>query len=343
MHVSDPPKDSPVIPSSSPFRPPSTGVSPIPTNSNSQDADQERAQLRQRVVELQKRLASTETELQKAQGEITRAQGEITRLQGVLSQKTYDLTLQSSQLNGALNEGQKAQVEIARLQAEVSQKTNELNLRGAQLNGALNEAREAQAMLIEQGNEQNMLLQQLTTQFRELEVENQEMWRGVGKDHGFNVGDGPYGQAGGVEYNLQRRDDEIASLYSTPVQTVPSYTGGQTVIPARGNAATGQLQASNEFQHAPSNGQAWWEDQEVAPSKALEEWRQQKNQEHAGSVIVLNSFMEEFIGTENVKSHLLKTKAKIDTMLRQGVSLTEEAFDLLITGNPGTSKSLIST
>lgn len=53
--------------------------------------------------------------------------------------------------------------------------------------------------------------------------------------------------------------------------------------------------------------------------------------------------MEGLIGMENVKSHLLKTKAKIDTMLRQGVNLTEEVFDLLITGNPGTRKSLLST
>jgi len=37
---------------------------------------------------------------------------------------------------------------------------------------------------------------------------------------------------------------------------------------------------------------------------------------------VLGSFMEGFIGMENVKLHLLKTKAKIDTMLRQGVNLT---------------------
>ena len=271
--------------SSPPFRPPSTAVCPIPSNSNPQGTDQERAQLRQTVAELQARLASTETELQKAQGEITRLQVE-------LSQKTNELTSKSSQLNGALNEGQRAQGEIARLQAEVSQKTNELILGGVQLNSALNEAREAQAKVAEKENEQNMLSQQLTTQFRGLEVENQEIRRGMDysqfwKDHGFDIGDELYGQAGGVKYNLQQRDDAIALLPSMPV---PSYAGGQPAIPTapqefRGNTSTSQLPASNEFHSALSGGQPWWEGQEVAPSKALEEWRRQKNQEHAGSIV----------------------------------------------------------
>ena len=365
-HVSDPPKDSPAP--SSPFRPPST-VAPTPTNcnSNSQDADRERAQLWQTVADLQTRLASTETELQNSQSEITRLQGE-------LSLKANELTSKSTQLNGALNEGHKAQGEIARLQAELSQKTNELTARSMQLNSALNEIREAHAKLAQKENEENMQVRELTAQFRELEVQNQEIKRGMDlsqlwKSSGFDVvdRDGPYGvdldgvlalqqELSDVKYKLQQRDEEIAYLKiqnsnnfsSSPAQITPSYAGGQTTMPTAqqafgGNTSTGQVPNELQLQaHGLFDGQAWGEDQGPFPSKALEEWHRQKNQEHTGGVIILDTCMEKLIGAENFKLHLLKTKAKIDTILRQGVNLGEEVFDLLITGNPGTSKSLLS-
>ena len=37
-----------------------------------------------------------------------------------------------------------------------------------------------------------------------------------------------------------------------------------------------------------------------------------------------------------LSSGFLKTRAKIETMIRQGVNFQDERFDLLITGNPGT-------
>ena len=73
----------------------------------------------------------------------------------------------------------------------------------------------------------------------------------------------------------------------------------------------------------------------IGESAVVAEWMQQKASSPCISE-VMNIFMERFIGLETAKRFFLKTKAKIETMIRQGVDLRQEAFDLLVTGNPGT-------
>jgi hypothetical protein len=44
----------------------------------------------------------------------------------------------------------------------------------------------------------------------------------------------------------------------------------------------------------------------------------------------------DMIGLEDVKSKVLKIKAKIDTVIRQGTDVKDERFGVTLLGNPGT-------
>jgi DNA replication protein DnaC len=46
------------------------------------------------------------------------------------------------------------------------------------------------------------------------------------------------------------------------------------------------------------------------------------------------------VGLESVKQQFLSIKAKVDTVVRQGVSLKGERFGAALLGNPGTGKTL---
>jgi hypothetical protein len=47
------------------------------------------------------------------------------------------------------------------------------------------------------------------------------------------------------------------------------------------------------------------------------------------------------IGLENVKSQVLRIKAKVDTSIRQGTDLKKERLGLVLLGNPGTGTVFI--
>jgi hypothetical protein len=71
-------------------------------------------------------------------------------------------------------------------------------------------------------------------------------------------------------------------------------------------------------------------------SPAQTEWQRQKDQENASNPAV-DKIME-MIGLEDVKSQVLRIKAKVETSLRQGTDLSKERLGLVLLGNPGTGK-----
>ncbi|CZT07317.1 related to stage V sporulation protein K [Rhynchosporium graminicola] len=73
-------------------------------------------------------------------------------------------------------------------------------------------------------------------------------------------------------------------------------------------------------------------DHNKSPSKT--EWQRQKDQENAVDPAI-DSIME-MIGLEEVKSQILRIKAKVETSIRQGTDLTKERLGLVLLGNPGT-------
>ena len=72
------------------------------------------------------------------------------------------------------------------------------------------------------------------------------------------------------------------------------------------------------------------------PSNAKLRWEHQKDIEGA-----MNAALDEIMGLsglEEVKEKILSIKDKVDTSMRQGISLSQERFSVSMLGNPGTGK-----
>jgi SpoVK/Ycf46/Vps4 family AAA+-type ATPase len=75
-------------------------------------------------------------------------------------------------------------------------------------------------------------------------------------------------------------------------------------------------------------------------SEARDDWEWQKKFEGAENE-ALDSLVP-MIGLESVKQQFLAIKAKVDTVVRQGVSLKGERFGAALLGNPGTGKTTVA-
>ncbi|KAM0134445.1 hypothetical protein ACHAO1_005657 [Botrytis cinerea] len=78
--------------------------------------------------------------------------------------------------------------------------------------------------------------------------------------------------------------------------------------------------------------------QKVSASK--KDWQRQKDQENAINPAI--DRIMEMIGLEDVKSQVLRIKAKVDTSKRQGTNLKKERLGLILLGNPGTGKTTVA-
>ncbi|KAM0323930.1 hypothetical protein ACHAQA_008511 [Verticillium albo-atrum] len=79
---------------------------------------------------------------------------------------------------------------------------------------------------------------------------------------------------------------------------------------------------------------------EAGNISAKKNWEQMKRVEHANSK-ALDTLMD-LIGLEEVKRQFLSIKNKVDTALRQQVSLKSERFSCSLLGNPGTGKTTVA-
>ncbi|PVI08396.1 P-loop containing nucleoside triphosphate hydrolase protein [Periconia macrospinosa] len=75
-------------------------------------------------------------------------------------------------------------------------------------------------------------------------------------------------------------------------------------------------------------------------SEAKDDWNWQKKFERAENE-ALDELMD-MIGLESVKQKFLATKTKVDTVVRQNVSLSGERFGAALLGNPGTGKTTVA-
>jgi hypothetical protein len=69
------------------------------------------------------------------------------------------------------------------------------------------------------------------------------------------------------------------------------------------------------------------------------EWIRQRNEEDA-----TNKYIDELmtmVGLEDIKYHFLKMKSRAEVARRQEVDLSEERFNVVFVGNPGTGKSVM--
>ena len=73
------------------------------------------------------------------------------------------------------------------------------------------------------------------------------------------------------------------------------------------------------------------------PSLARDKWEHQKRVDGVQNDAI--DKVMDLTGLEEVKEQILRIKAKIDTMKRQGVALNKERLNLVLLGNPGTGES----
>ncbi|KAH7929198.1 P-loop containing nucleoside triphosphate hydrolase protein [Leucogyrophana mollusca] len=78
----------------------------------------------------------------------------------------------------------------------------------------------------------------------------------------------------------------------------------------------------------------------VTRSIARDDWQRQKDIDGAYNDSI-DAIMD-MIGLEDVKSQVLKIKAKIDLAKRHGLSLDKERLNLVLLGNPGTGKTTVA-
>ncbi|KAJ7707709.1 P-loop containing nucleoside triphosphate hydrolase protein [Mycena rosella] len=92
---------------------------------------------------------------------------------------------------------------------------------------------------------------------------------------------------------------------------------------------------------APANAASGRGSSTGAPqSPSQEEWERQKRVEGA-SIDTIDSIMS-MIGLEDVKSQVLKIKARIDVIKRQNTTVSDERFNIVLQGNPGTGKTTVA-
>jgi replication-associated recombination protein RarA len=138
-----------------------------------------------------------------------------------------------------------------------------------------------------------------------------------------------------------------ASSTSNATTTPPTDTSGRQSENAAPNAtsspsdkttanakATSPDQDRNQDQNQDQDQSSW------DKSEAKDDWEWQKKYEGAENE-ALDSLVP-MIGLESVKQQFLAIKAKVDTVVRQNVSLKGERFGAALLGNPGTGKTTVA-
>lgn len=123
----------------------------------------------------------------------------------------------------------------------------------------------------------------------------------------------------------------------TGSSTVSTGPGNVNSIPPRSTHST-----SNQSQDGGNNIPAHPQNSTSAPlrpsvsSPARDKWEYQKHIEGIQNNAIDN--IMDLTGLEEVKEQILRIKAKIDMMKRQGVALDKERLNLVLLGNPGTGQ-----
>jgi DNA replication protein DnaC len=121
------------------------------------------------------------------------------------------------------------------------------------------------------------------------------------------------------------------SLPSPPAASESSSGNSQPVLKSRQTTVKTRKALSSES--VPTRQEA------VSPSN--NDWQRRKDVDGASNDAI-DSIME-MIGLEEVKEQVLRIYEKIEVTRRQGTSLKDERFNIVLLGNPGTGKSLLSS
>lgn len=130
------------------------------------------------------------------------------------------------------------------------------------------------------------------------------------------------------ENTLKARGEQLEALEkSRKNMEVQKKQQAESKLRAAKRAQEQQLKGTSKKQRRDIDGG-------TDPNSAKAEWEHLKEEEGAFS-----SPMDELmamIGLEEVKQEFLSIKSKVDTAIRQGISLSKERFGCCMLGNPGT-------
>ncbi|GJC87141.1 NFX1-type zinc finger-containing protein 1 [Colletotrichum liriopes] len=125
------------------------------------------------------------------------------------------------------------------------------------------------------------------------------------------------------EKTLEKTREELESLRQTR-----SRAEKIAAAKAQSDGSKDTVQADQSELHEPP-----------APDSAGAEWNVMKR--NGASSSALDALMD-MIGLESVKEEFLSIKSKVDTAVRQGISLSTERFGCTLLGNPGTGKTTVA-
>ncbi|KAM7205986.1 stage V sporulation protein K [Rhypophila sp. PSN 637] len=132
---------------------------------------------------------------------------------------------------------------------------------------------------------------------------------------------------------LKRREEELRALEKS-LKNMQKQKQQQAEAKARA------AQKALERQAKAARGQATDSSDCVDSNSARAEWEHLKTSEGAASKPMDELMI--MIGLEDVKQSFLSIKSKIDTAVRQGISLSKERFGCCMLGNPGTGKTTVA-
>ncbi|KAI6780503.1 NFX1-type zinc finger-containing protein 1 [Emericellopsis cladophorae] len=133
---------------------------------------------------------------------------------------------------------------------------------------------------------------------------------------------------------IAQRKKDLAALQKTQ-ERLRAQKEQQQQQQQQQQAAPGSGSDTGGSAQPPSENRASW-DAETANG----EWERMKSIEGAQSA-ALDTLMS-LIGLEEVKKEFISIKTKVDTALRQGVSLSSERLSCSLLGNPGTGKTTVA-
>ncbi|KAL4079908.1 P-loop containing nucleoside triphosphate hydrolase protein [Scleroderma yunnanense] len=130
--------------------------------------------------------------------------------------------------------------------------------------------------------------------------------------------------------DVKQKAKKAALKAAAKVNPPTSQTATQTRSKPTGDTSTlSQNQPANQDAPRPK-----------VQSAARDKWEYQKRAEGVENEAI-DKIMD-MTGLEEVKEQILRIKAKIDTMKRQGVAINKERLNLVLLGNPGTGKTTVA-
>ncbi|KAL8734543.1 MAG: hypothetical protein Q9166_001443 [cf. Caloplaca sp. 2 TL-2023] len=145
---------------------------------------------------------------------------------------------------------------------------------------------------------------------------------------------------------IRQKERDLESITSMAIRDKTSAPAQQNIQPSDGLSSTKEVEkapsttVSDDRNHTMNASDQPVTMQTNFTSESRDDWQHQKEVEHAANEAI-DEIMD-LVGLEDVKSQVLRIKAKIDTSKRQQSDLKKERFNAAFLGNPGTGKTTVA-